>query len=123
MLPIRAWAIIAACVLVLIGTASAIAMAGRVSESLAKGAITQPGDLPRWQRQDATPMERYKAAWKGAAAAMKETIEGCRELEKPRQSTCIRLAREQQRVNAVQANARITQEVAARYSPEQFARN
>ena len=115
--------LIAAGILVLAGTASAIALASMVSASLAQGTTTQSDDSQVWQRQKGTPMERYKAASKGAAAALKVALAECSEMDKAVRSRCGRSAREQQRVDVAQANARITQEVAAWRSPGQTTRN
>jgi hypothetical protein len=106
-----------------IGTASAVTLASRVSDSLARGTSTQTGTSLASERQDASPMDRYKAASREAAAVLKESLEACKALKKPARAGCAREAREQQRVSVVQANARITQEIAATRIPGQVARN
>ena len=114
---------LAAGLLVLAGTASAIAIASMVSTTLSQGATPQSGDSQTWHRLNGTPMERYKAASKGAAAALRVALDECREMDKAARSGCARSAREQQRVNVAQANARITLELAAWRSPGQSSRN
>jgi hypothetical protein len=114
---------IAASILVLAGTASAIAMASMVSASLAQGTTTQSGNPPGSPRQDGTPMERYKDASKAAAVTLKGALAECREMNKAARSGCARSAREQQRVDVAQANARIKLEIASSRGPGQSERN
>jgi hypothetical protein len=115
--------LIAACILAAVGTASAMALSSMVSESLAQGVTEQSGASQGWNRLEGTPMQRYKAASKGAAATLKAQLEECRQLEKTGRSACARQAREQQRVNVVQANAKITQEIASSHGPGPMSRN
>lgn len=114
--------ITAAFVLALISAVIAIALASKVSASLAQGATAQQGDAQRWKRQEATPMGRYKAASRETAAELKVALADCNEMARPVRSACARVAREQQRTNLSLANARIKQDIAESRGPEQAGR-
>ena len=93
--------------------AMALALAGTTGMALAEHMAGQPGDPDRWYRANVTPMERHQSAMKEAAAALKEALGECREQPTSGRSTCMREAREQQRKDVGQANARLAEETSA----------
>ena len=55
----------------------------------------QPGDPARWFDPADTPEKKYATAMKEAAAALKENLIECRELEREARAACERSARAQ----------------------------
>jgi len=93
--------------------AMALALAGTTGMALAQHLASQPGDPDRWYQPNVTPMDRHQSAMKEAAAALKDALDDCRQQATPGRSACMREAREQQRKDIGQANARLSEETSA----------